>query len=258
MPRGRAIFRTYSVVSDRLDFSHPNGTLLRLVRENDGIWRLLIEVSESVTQEGLRKAVPLACQFRDTLAGLQGPEDPRLRFLLVLDRQQRTGRMGYKRLAVSVSRLIYAWAEESVEYERQGLAPQASLVSANALNHLDWCGFSSEDAHETLEQCVEELQRTRHPEIQDYPITQAKVREMLRSFRKSALGQAVRKGVSNDIRKEIKKYCAEQYARLWGSRRINPFLYDSPGARAHQAAGDCRLAEPEGGTNRTDPPHGAK
>ncbi len=83
--RKPAISRSYSVAPDRLDFSRPNGTLLRLMRDHDGTWRVLIEVGEEATQEALRQTASLACRFRDRLVALQGPEDHRLHFLLMLD-----------------------------------------------------------------------------------------------------------------------------------------------------------------------------
>ena len=258
MTRGRATFRTYSVVADRLDFSHPNGTLLRLVREHDGIWRLFIEVSENTTQAELRQAAPLACEFRDKLLALQGPEDQRLLFVLALDQLQRTRRMSYGKLAMSVSGLIYALAEDVVESERRDSAVDADFASRNALKHLGWCGFNTEDASEALQECVEAVKDPRRHRRPDSPVARDKVRDMVYSFRKSALGRAARKDASNDIQEEIKKYCAEQYARLLDSRRINPFLYDSSAARTHKAVCDSGLEKPETRMKRKDRSQRAK
>jgi hypothetical protein len=210
------------------DFRHPNGTRLHIMQGQGGIWHVFLEVSEGATQAKLREVLSLALRFRNKLLSLQGAffaEARQLRFLMMLDKKQRSRRLSYKKLADHINTRIAERLGEFLKYERRGTESLQGLAALNAIAYLDWCGYTSPEADEILQEAYEDLQRGRKPFPPEYPVTRTKVREMLRSFRQTKVAkrlESVPAALEDvELEGELRRYCDEEFARLWGREPHN-------------------------------------
>lgn len=170
-------------------------SLVRLV-ELDKHVRVMIEVGEEETTNGLRRLIPVALRWRDWVLKIQGPwtSGGRGYFLARLDTMQREGasyRVLAKRLSRNLESLLrefLAWEQQRRAVHRQTKPPDVAddpfwpnpFAKVHAVGLLTDLGISEEEAKQRVEEGLRRVHDAQSPE----PITRQRVIDALRRWRR--------------------------------------------------------------------------
>jgi hypothetical protein len=169
----------------------------------------MIELSDSVTSDDLRSAIPLALQWRDWLKAQRGPDWVRVtEALTLLCTENKRNGVSYAQLAARTNDHIAGLLRDWLEYTR--LRDEARTIQGATFDEVrwlidngqvapergKWCGALS-DAHRSLEVFgftaadiemqlsagIERIQQGEPPFERGYPVNRNRVIAVLRTWR---------------------------------------------------------------------------
>jgi hypothetical protein len=213
-------------LSDKaMQFMGQNDELVNLAYEKsrvfarsidvDGWLRVVLEVGENTTNEQLRKAIPYALELRDRLLDFQGAwmSGGDNLFLEHLSDMQQYGK-SYKQLAEMINERVAKYLSDYLAYREEvnNLYPEYKSeferdfyffifstklkTNSSALSHanslLAALGLQSDEITLILKDGLERLKVDQKSFDEDYPISQRKMIEKLRTWREGKKHKSIK------------------------------------------------------------------
>lgn len=190
------------------------GIYFRLVEINGKV-KLMLEINENATNQGIRDIAPLALEYRDRVEDSQledialglrkrilNPQNKN-ELLTQLALLQQLGD-SYAKLAMEINAEFSDCLYFLTKYQQNGIKTLGDLVEQRQRRNLFELlvdSFYSEDLESVLEEGVENIKQGKPPFADRYPVSRRKMIEVLRAWRKSKYFLTVQE-ILNNAKKE--------------------------------------------------------